>query len=141
MSFSAPALQRMFLLLIPKYDDVITRTFTIEDPNDVSTADPTPVDLAPVCSDPSSSRDSQEPFFLVPVDLSLPDDRETIVVNDSFLNAHHSSAAEQRDATLRQGGAKTKTSSFSKPKPGNFSYRRRKPDISALRHILSSLND
>ena len=120
MSLSAPALQRMFLLLIPKYDDVITRTFTIEDPNDVSTADPTPVlaDLAPVCSDPSSGRDSQEPFFLVPgpdapalpnvnlpVDLSLPDDRETIVVNDSFLNAHHSSAAEQRDATSRQGGA------------------------------------
>ena len=101
-----------------------------------------------------SNRAAPEPFFLVPgpdapvppdanlpVDPALPDDRETIVVNDDFLNAHHSSAAEQRAAASDQGGAKRKTLSFSKPKPGNFSYRRRKPDISALRQILSSLNN
>ena len=30
--------------------------------------------------------------------------------------------------------------SFSKPKPGNFSYQRRRPDVNALREILLSLN-
>ena len=32
------------------------------------------------------------------------------------------------------------TLSFSKPKPGNFSYRRRRPDVNALREIILSLN-
>ena len=120
-----------------------------DDPNDMPAVDPTPADPPP-----PSTRSSREPYFLVPgpdapvppdsnlpVDPALPDDRETIVVNDSFLNAHHSSAAEQSSATSAQGGAKRKPLSFSKPKPGNFSYRRRKPDISALRHILSNLNN
>ena len=39
----------------------------------------------------------------------------------------------------QQEGAKKKTLSFSKPKPGNFSYRRRRPDINALREILQSI--
>ena len=39
----------------------------------------------------------------------------------------------------KQGGAREKTLSFSKPKPGNFSYRRRRPDVNALRDILNSL--
>ena len=39
----------------------------------------------------------------------------------------------------QQGGAKKKALSFSKPKPGNFSYRRRRPDINALRNILNSI--
>ena len=30
--------------------------------------------------------------------------------------------------------------SFSNPKPGNFSYRRRRPDVNALREIMESLN-
>ena len=34
---------------------------------------------------------------------------------------------------------KRKTHSFSNPKPGDFSYRRRKPDINALRSIMESL--
>ena len=34
----------------------------------------------------------------------------------------------------------SKTHSFSNPKPGDFSYRRRRPDVSALREILQSLN-
>ena len=39
-----------------------------------------------------------------------------------------------------QGGArKGKVLSFSKPKRGNFSYRRRKPDVSYLKQILSEL--
>ena len=33
-----------------------------------------------------------------------------------------------------------KTLTFSNPKPGDFSYRRRKPDVNALREILESLN-
>ena len=40
--------------------------------------------------------------------------------------------------TQQQGGAK-KTLSFSKPKPGNFSYRRRRPDVNALKEILNSI--
>ena len=39
----------------------------------------------------------------------------------------------------QQGGARRKTFSFSNPKPGNFSYRRRRPDINALREILNSI--
>ena len=35
---------------------------------------------------------------------------------------------------------KSNTRSFSNPKPGDFSYRRRRPDVSALREILLSLN-
>ena len=38
----------------------------------------------------------------------------------------------------QQGGVK-KTLSFSNPKPGNFSYRRRRPDTNALREILNSI--
>ena len=30
---------------------------------------------------------------------------------------------------------------FSDPKPGNFSYRRRRPDVNALRQLLLTLND
>ena len=30
---------------------------------------------------------------------------------------------------------------FSKPKPGNFSYQRKKPDVNAVRQILLTLND
>ena len=33
------------------------------------------------------------------------------------------------------------TLSFSNPKPGNFSYRRRRPDVNALRQLLLTLND
>ena len=32
------------------------------------------------------------------------------------------------------------TRTFSNPKPGNFSYRRRKPDVNALRQLLLTLN-
>ena len=39
-----------------------------------------------------------------------------------------------------QGGVgKRKVLSFSNPQRGNFSYRRRRPDVSALRKILSEL--
>ena len=35
----------------------------------------------------------------------------------------------------RQGGARPRTLSFSKPKKGNFSYRRR-PDVSAIQQLI-----
>ena len=38
------------------------------------------------------------------------------------------------------GAKKKKTLSFSNPKKGNFSYRRRKPDVSFLQRVLSNLN-
>ena len=38
-----------------------------------------------------------------------------------------------------QGGASRKVLSFSNPKKGNFSFRRRRPDVNALRKILSEL--
>ena len=38
-----------------------------------------------------------------------------------------------------QGGVRKKTLSFSKPKPGHFSYRRRRPDVNALKNILASI--
>ena len=38
-----------------------------------------------------------------------------------------------------QGGVRKKTMTFSNPKPGHFSYRRRRPDINALKNILTSI--
>ena len=40
-----------------------------------------------------------------------------------------------------QGGVKQRVLSFSNPKRGNFSYRRRRPDISALNTLLRNLNN
>ena len=49
--------------------------------------------------------------------------------------------ANPSSANNPQGGArKSKVLSFSNPKRGNFSYRRPRPDISALRRILNELN-
>ena len=41
----------------------------------------------------------------------------------------------------RQGGVRKRVLSFSNPQKGNFSFRRRRPDISALKQILSNLNN
>ena len=48
---------------------------------------------------------------------------------------------DQGGAETVQGGANKRVLSFSKPKKGNFSYRRRRPDVNALRHILNNLNN
>ena len=52
-------------------------------------------------------------------------------------------AARGGSADNNQGGAqrkKSKVLSFSNPQRGNFSYRRRRPDINALKAILNELN-
>ena len=46
----------------------------------------------------------------------------------------------EQNAPQRQGGAgRQKVLSFSNPKKGNFSYRRRRPDINALKAILADV--
>ena len=51
-----------------------------------------------------------------------------------------SSEMTESNQPQNQGGEGKKTHSFSRPKPGNFSYRRRRPDINALREILNSIH-
>ena len=46
----------------------------------------------------------------------------------------------QGGVVSNQGGVRKRVLSFSKPTKGNFSYRRRRPDVNALREILSNLN-
>ena len=41
-----------------------------------------------------------------------------------------------RENSQRQGGVRQRTLSFSKPKKGNFSYRRRRPDVSAIQQLI-----
>ena len=41
-----------------------------------------------------------------------------------------------REDPQRQGGVRPRTLSFSKPKKGNFSYRRRRPDVSAIQQLV-----
>ena len=50
------------------------------------------------------------------------------------------STNNQGGVAERQGGAQRRVHSFSKPKQGNFSYRRRRPDVNALKQLLSNLN-
>ena len=50
-------------------------------------------------------------------------------------------AAPSSSGRSNQGGAKTRVHSFSNPQKGNFSYRRRRPDVSALNELLKTLND
>ena len=71
----------------------------------------------------------------------LPDplSRDPRDVNQPLLPQRGSSDI-QGGAANRQGGAKEKVHSFSNPKKGNFSYRRRRPDVNALRLILNNLN-
>ena len=42
----------------------------------------------------------------------------------------------QQEDAQRQGGARPRVLSFSNPKRGNFSYRRRKPDVSAIAKLI-----
>ena len=49
-------------------------------------------------------------------------------------------SAGNRNSQLPNRGGARKTPSFSNPKPGHFSYRRRRPDINALQNLLKSLN-
>ena len=52
-----------------------------------------------------------------------------------------STSSRPSNSASNQGGAKGRVLSFSNPKKGNFSYRRRRPDVSALNEMLRSLND
>ena len=86
---------------------------TPDDPNLAS--DPTPPRDWPnwISSRPSHSQEA----------------RARQLVNDSNSNSNDND----------QGGVRKRTLSFSKPKPGHFSYRRRRPDINALKNILTSI--
>ena len=46
----------------------------------------------------------------------------------------------QGGVSNNQGGVNRKVLSFSKPKKGNFSYQRRRPDVNALKQLLINLN-
>ena len=105
-------------------DDPIDPTGRVDVPDDPNLAStPGPVGEAilaeafphlpdPICRDP---RDTQQP--LVP-----------------------STASSDNQGGANRDGAKKGVPSFSRPKPGNFSYRRRRPDINALKRILINLN-
>ena len=71
-----------------------------------------------------------------PRDLSQP----TIPEPTHGSNPQGGARAEPTEGSNPQGGAnRGKVLSFSNPKKGHFSYRRKRPDVSALRKILEEL--
>ena len=71
-----------------------------------------------------------------PRDVSQP----TIPEPTDGSNPQGGVRREPTDGSNPQGGVKkNKVLSFSNPKKGNFSYRRKRPDVSALRKILEEL--
>ena len=97
---------------------------------------------APEVSNPTPSSD--------PIDghsSSDPRDMDQSMVPPSPPHPHrvaptdsNSSTNQQTDSSDRQGGARRpRVLSFSNPQKGNFSFRRRRPDVSALKKILSEL--
>ena len=79
----------------------------------------------PLSRDP---RDSQQPTTAPP---AVPSTSSRVSDN----------AATSSNGASKQGGAKGRVLSFSNPKKGNFLFRRRRPDVSALNKLLRSLND
>ena len=75
-------------------------------------------------------------FPHLPDNLSRdPRDRDQPLVPPSS-----SSSQSEADSTdNRHGGAPKRVLSFSNPKPGHFSFQRRRPDINFLQQILSDL--
>ena len=97
--------------------------------------DPQFPDGAP--DDPNLSVDPTPPRDWPDWITGLPSrNRQSAQTNNSSAPVGSNEPEENRASN--QGGAK-KTLTFSKPRPGHFSYRRRRPDVNALREILSSI--
>ena len=108
---------------------------------------------------PPLPEDDEEPYVPTPFDpnfVDIPADPNLAAgpsrsENFAMMQAEAAatSSTEQRQnmpahATSDKGGASTlpnskgkRVLSFSKPKPNNFSYRRKRPDVSAIQQLLS----
>ena len=87
------------------------------------------------CPDPVGEQALAEAFPHLPDNLS----RDPNDVDQPLVAARPTEGRRAEDAPPQGGARKERVLSFSNPKRGNFSYRRRRPDVSALRQILSEL--
>ena len=116
----------------PDHIDPSGRVEMPEDPNLAVCPDPVGesiiADAFPHLPDPLS-RDPRD------IDQPLVPDRHGPHLGDQSVVGGASASSNNP-----QGGArKERIPSFSKPKKGNFSYRRKRPDVSALRKILADI--
>ena len=90
---------------------------------------------------------SEEPTVAVTPQESAPKPRFFTSNNERRFSKQKPAETTQAESHLAEpttqhaSGTKVPTHAFSRPKPGDFSYRRRRPDVSALRRIIESLND
>ena len=87
------------------------------------------------CPGPVGEQALAEAFPHLPCDLS----RDPNDIDQPLVAARPVEGRRAEDTPPQGGVRKEKVLSFSNPKKGNFSYRRRRPDVSALRKILSEL--
>ena len=87
----------------------------------------------PTCPDPVGETILAEAFPQLPDPIC----RDPADVSQPSVPAEPASSAPQADSN-RQGGARKRVLSFSKPTKGNFSYRRRKPDVSAIAKLIKN---
>ena len=96
---------------------------------------PPPASPPPIIRDPQFPDGTPDDTNLA-IDPTPPRDWPTWVTGRQTSDSNQRQNSDSQ--TQQQGGVK-RTLSFSKPKPGNFSYRRRRPDINALKQILNSI--
>ena len=88
------------------------------------------------CPDPVGEQILSDAFPHLPDPLS----RDPRDVDQPLVPANEPTNPSPQNDSQRQGGAgRQRVLSFSKPKKGNFSFRRRRPDVNALRAILTDV--
>ena len=113
-------------------DDPIDPTGRVEIPADPNFAQPPDAFGESILAD--AFPHLPDPICRDPRDVNQP------LVNSDSSAINNNQGGAMGNSSNNQGGAKQKAHSFSKPGKGNFSYRRRRPDVNALKLILSSLN-
>ena len=87
----------------------------------------------PLCRDP---RDVDQPL-LPPTTRPGSHHSDPSVVGGTSGREGGTSNNQGGVDSQQQGGAKPKVLSFSKPRKGHFSYRRKKPDVSAISKLIN----
>ena len=95
-----------------------------------------------ICPDPVGEQIIADAFPHLPDPLSRdPNNVNQPLVPPRPIGREPAGPNNQTDSRRQGGAVRQRVLSFSNPQKGNFSYRRRKPDVSALRAILSNLSD
>ena len=112
-------------------NDVVSQQHSQPPPSSPIIRDPQFPDGCP--DDPNLAIDPTPPRDWPQWISSRPSHSQETRARELSAKANDDSAREEQP---QQGGASKRTLSFSRPKPGNFSYRRRRPDINFLKQIL-----